>query len=281
MMTVEEKARAYDEALRKIRILQKIIGDATLGNLVLKNEFENIFPELKESEDEKIRKALRERIIRYDPNNEILIKEEGISQKQFLAWLENQNEKTEPIAGFVSEFEKQVSHLIASAINREHEYNKGYVKWAAQSLIEYAKREIEKQEEKQTFWEKCNHCEYFDGYDICLHKKNFGSVTNESKENCGKNNFFIENQGEQKNVWSKEDENVRLRLINYLSGNSHLSKDREDGINWLKSIRPQAQWKPSEEQMKVLRYLDEDIPLNDFDKRVLHVLIEQLNKLKE
>lgn len=280
-MTVEEKARAYDEALRKIRILQKIIGDATLGNLVLKNEFENIFPELKESEDEKIRKALRERIIRYDPNNEILIKEEGISQKQFLAWLENQNEKTEPIAGFVSEFEKQVSHLIASAINREHEYNKGYVKWAAQSLIEYAKREIEKQEEKQTFWEKCNHCEYFDGYDICLHKKNFGSVTNESKENCGKNNFFIENQGEQKNVWSKEDENVRLRLINYLSGNSHLSKDREDGINWLKSIRPQAQWKPSEEQMKVLRYLDEDIPLNDFDKRVLHVLIEQLNKLKE
>lgn len=33
---------------------------------------ESLFPELKELEDERIRKALRERIIRYDPNNEIL-----------------------------------------------------------------------------------------------------------------------------------------------------------------------------------------------------------------
>ena len=53
------------------------------------------FPELAESEDERIRKALRERIIRYDPNNEILIKEEGISQRQFLAWLEKQGEQAE------------------------------------------------------------------------------------------------------------------------------------------------------------------------------------------
>ena len=59
---------------------------------------------------------------------------------------------------------------------------------------------LEKQAEKQAFWEKCNHCEYFDGYDICLHKKNFGSVTNESKENCRKNNFFIEKQVEQKPI---------------------------------------------------------------------------------
>lgn len=59
---------------------------------------------------------------------------------------------------------------------------------------------LEKQSEqnKQNFWEKCNHCEYFDGYDLCLHKKNFGSVTNESKENCKNNKFFIKKQGERK-----------------------------------------------------------------------------------
>ena len=144
-MTTEEKARRYDEAITKAR---NIVNSINVG-LIGKNSFEAVFPELKESEDEKIRKALRERIIRYDPNNEILIKEEGISQRQFIDWIENQNKKTEPIAGFVSEFERQVSHLIASAINREHEYNKGYVKWAAQSLIEYAKREIEKQGEQK------------------------------------------------------------------------------------------------------------------------------------
>ena len=57
-MTQEEKAKAYDEALAHAKLLLKIIGNATLGNLVLKNEFENMFPELRESEDERIRKAI-------------------------------------------------------------------------------------------------------------------------------------------------------------------------------------------------------------------------------
>ena len=85
-LTIEEKARAYDEALiRGSRLWE--CGEIT------KENYEYIFPSLKESEDERIRKALRERIIRYDPNNEILIKECGISQKQFLAWLEKQGDK--------------------------------------------------------------------------------------------------------------------------------------------------------------------------------------------
>lgn len=54
---------------------------------------ENLFPELKENEDERIRKAIRNHIIGYDPNNEILVKEEGISEKQMLAWLEKQRER--------------------------------------------------------------------------------------------------------------------------------------------------------------------------------------------
>lgn len=92
-LSIEQKAQRYDEAIAHAKKLLKTIGNATLGNLVLKNEFERMFPELAESEDDRIRKALRERIIRYDPNNEILIKEEGISQKQFLAWLEKQSEE--------------------------------------------------------------------------------------------------------------------------------------------------------------------------------------------
>ena len=37
-------------------------------------------------------------------------------------------------------------------------------------------------------WEKCKSCEFFDeffdGDDICTHKKNFGSVTEESEKRC-------------------------------------------------------------------------------------------------
>jgi hypothetical protein len=51
-------------------------------------------------------------------------------------------------------------------------------------------------------------------------------------------------------------------------------------IRNIREIKQEYTWKPSEEQMKILRHLDKGTPLNDFDKRVLQVLIEQLNKLK-
>ena len=144
-LSIKEKASRYDEALAHAKLLLKIIGNATLGNLVLKNEFENMFHELRESEDDRTRKD----IVTYLKSD---IANKGYRDKiieSWIDWLEKQGEKTEPIEDFDTEFERQISHLIASAINREHEYNKGYVKWAAQSLIEYAKREIEKQGEQK------------------------------------------------------------------------------------------------------------------------------------
>ena len=142
-LSIEEKAKRYDEAIEKAR---NIVNSINVG-LIGKNSFEAVFPELKESEDEKIRKELLQ--IAKESEDTFYMVMTPSKRKRLIDWLENQNKKAEPIAGFVSEFEKQVSHLIASAINREHEYNKGYVKWAAQSLIEYAKREIEKQGEQK------------------------------------------------------------------------------------------------------------------------------------
>lgn len=104
-LSIEEKAIAYDEAIERLRNAFYNNNSRMCEeyrNAVLKI-IEPIFPELAETEDERIRKVLRERIIRYDPNNEILIKEEGISQKQFIAWLEKQGEKelvTCPICGW-------------------------------------------------------------------------------------------------------------------------------------------------------------------------------------
>lgn len=91
-LSIEQKAKRYDEAIEKAEKWHNapnVDKIPTFGNRII----EDIFPELYESEDERIRKTLRKRIIRYDPNNEILIKEEGISQKQFLAWLEKQGEQ--------------------------------------------------------------------------------------------------------------------------------------------------------------------------------------------
>lgn len=43
---------------------------------------------------------------------------------------------------FSNVFENQVSNLLMSVLNREHEYNEGFVKYVAQSLLGYAKNEL-------------------------------------------------------------------------------------------------------------------------------------------
>lgn len=50
----------------------------------------------------------------------------------------------------------------------------------------------ETKEEPDDFWAKCNKCEFFDGYDICMRRGNFGTVTDSIKSNCEKKNLFEE-----------------------------------------------------------------------------------------
>ena len=39
---------------------------------------------------------------------------------------------------------------------------------------------------------RCIGCEFFDGYDICCHHENFGSITQQSLDNCKKHNLLKE-----------------------------------------------------------------------------------------
>ena len=70
--------------------------------------------------------------------------------------------------------------------------------------------------------------------------------------------------------WSEEDERIRVCLIkdqekaledvrNDKYGHSEIISDLKEmyreRIDWLKSIRPQNRWKPSEGQIKALEYL--------------------------
>ena len=89
-LTIEQKAELYDQAIAHARLLLKIIGNATLGNLVLKNEFENMFPELKKNEDERVRNKLIEFFKGYSPDEEWW---GNITQEDILAWLEKQKDK--------------------------------------------------------------------------------------------------------------------------------------------------------------------------------------------
>lgn len=69
---------------------------------------------------------------------------------------------------------------------------------------------------------------------------------------------YLEKQKEQKPTeWSEEDENAittAIRACRYMTENfENSTKQYEDAIERLKSIRPQPHWKPSEEQMETLK----------------------------
>lgn len=44
------------------------------------------------------------------------------------------------------------------------------------------------------WWEPCTRCVFFDGYDMCLRHKIFGSVTDYTKAYCETHNLFKEVQ---------------------------------------------------------------------------------------
>ena len=162
-MTPEEKAKAYDEALERAKSFQQKFGGDYAGY---------IFPELRESEDERIMNCIR-CLTSLDQAQDV-IADMGFTRQDLLAYLEKhkgldkmivvspevwdnaiadayengkkdgekqkEQKPVEPIE-FSNEFENQVSHLLASVLNGEHEYNEGFVKYVAQSLLGYAKEE--------------------------------------------------------------------------------------------------------------------------------------------
>jgi len=99
----------------------------------------------------------------------------------------------------------------------------------------------------------------------------------------------------QKPDWSKEDEerikqiceDLKCGLENFRSGKNvkglHFEEIINSNINWLKSLNPQPQWKPTEEQMEALNvvckcyYIVHILSNNDYEK--IKSLYSDLKKL--
>ena len=91
---------------------------------------------------------------------------------------------------------------------------------------------------------------------------------------------WLEKQGEQKSSWSEDDEARLETTIKLIEENPYNSKQVVNGIvNWLKSLKPQKHWKPSEEQMEALDKAKNN-PANYYDIRLgLQSLYNDLLKL--
>lgn len=156
-----------------------------------------------------------------------------------------------------TEFKKQVAYLMASSYNREHEYTKGYVEWVAQSLLGYAKNEIEQKPAEWSEEDKTMLC-YMEGHLEYL-KNDKGYSSSEDQIMLKRQLEWLKSLKDRclpqpKQEWSGEDEKHYQGCLNLMK----LSLDTKpypyyNDYLWLKSLKdrvqPQNTWKPTEEQI--------------------------------
>ena len=82
-LSIEQKAKRYDEAIKKAEVLYKTAEPMSGCNVLL----ETVFPELAESENEMVRKAL---INGFNKLDKSAVWYNGITNSQILDWLEKQ-----------------------------------------------------------------------------------------------------------------------------------------------------------------------------------------------
>ena len=100
---------------------------------------------------------------------------------------------------------------------------------------------------------------------------------------------WLEKKGEQKPAWSEEDGNHVKSILStiecckaqFLNSPAVVEAYNAD-IEWLKSLRPQNTWKPSDEQMEALRIAGEiGSANNSWAMGVLKGMYQDLKKLKD
>ena len=127
-LSIEQKAKAYDEAIKKAAALYKASEPMSGCNVIL----ETLFPELAESEDEKIRKALIN-IFATHKDYEMFF---GVSVEDIHAWLERQGEHTIACS---EEQMKVLDEVLNFAANHENTYWNNYIFETLNNLIRQLK----------------------------------------------------------------------------------------------------------------------------------------------
>ena len=260
-MTLEEKANAYDKVANEVREFfeckRKMPSDVT-------QTLEHLFPELKESEDDRIRKALISYFKSHLTSSTEIDKEhwEGMVIKDILAWLEKQGEQKPTIIDFkaknwyVSKVDGKIYDMTYNLEDKskpfdEYEGLNDFERTLADICIGWIGEEIG--------WK-----EYI--------KDNADALLKIAIKKFNANR-----------VWTKEDESYLGRAIDALKNDYPMT------ATWLKSIKErilyQSNWKPSDEQIKAIRlarsFVSDDFGEQPTLSEKLMELEEQLQKLKK
>lgn len=205
-MTTEEKARRYDEALSKAKDVYTYYCD----DREQLRKIESIFPELKQSEDEKIRKSLID-----------MLKNDEKCYLKEIAWLEKQGEQ-KPITDIPS---KEVIFSIWDLGNEWKELTKGCILEKYGTQLDYI----------QKHWHESDYCRQQVKKSPSEIKTVGESLNITTQKECDDYNRIVTNLIMNNNT---EDEKIRKALISVLK--SDFEKDTTiydisvgDIITWL------------------------------------------------
>lgn len=272
---MENYKEKYEEALERARVWKEKSGMPADRQGIL----DDIFPDLKESEDESIRKSLIKSYINQHPSNFPTV--DGFTREQILAWLENQGEHK-----FPSLSEKEIVCLKRTLdfLREEHNSYTGkdftnkiaVLEWLITHPVLVHPSELQQNqgEQKSTEW----HREDEQNLNVCL-----GYIPDEFLRRWLKD---VVHEKYDKPTWSEEDEKRIESVIEHLENSisdtpSSLRPYVRKDIDWLKSLKERYTWKPSESDILLLeRIANGKSNPQDFQAS-LGGLIGQLRKLRK
>lgn len=261
--------KKYKEAFERAKANYE--SSKTMGFIAIADTIMDIFPELRESEDERIRKwLLGEMKIHYDfesPNLNPMV-------EKAIAYLEKQKEIPMPNSTELIEMWDKEEAMLKEKDFRGDEWRLAYNAFmdgfARGTCVKF-----EKQKEQK---------DYHKLYDDIANSEWF------KKAYVGKSLGADDEQKEQKPVeWSEEDKNTYKWVYNLFERSNdkwfecvfagcHPKVKRESVLAWLKSLRPS--WKPSEHQMTILKAVKDYVGVGSgYWGEALGSLIEDLEKL--
>ena len=256
MKTIEEKAEAYKDALERAKNVHKYSSD-----LAEIKRMEYIFPELAESEDEKIRKEIRQLIQGMhdaDPRKE-----------RWLTWLEKQGEQQH--AWSEEDINKPNGGIVMEDFNDGNGFYKVNLAYLNEEQVEQIEELVKrwglqpKEDEDESIVSDL--LDYFDE-DKCL-KHEVNDIVK-----------WLKTIKPQQKGWGENEIKMLDNLITYLDGRKDLLEEiKRTYINFLKSLKQRMGWKPSDKQMKALH--DMNLTGNISYAGQGQTLIELYNDLKK
>lgn len=232
----------YEEKYNKLVNAIKVLQEANPSDIGIRNWVNDNVPELRESEDEKIRKQLlnwfKGTAERIGDDRECF---SGITYKSVIAWLEK---VIIPSHNDIdSSFIEDIKNVVAEAPLLMQSDKKKMIAW------------LEKQGEQTSFYSEQNLSNEVGNYD---HSKVFQSLYNKPTS------------------WSEEDDKLWKSIIDDTVQENQLDNKQ---INWLIYLKQRYTWKPSKGQMEALKNAcDKSWEPDGLDP--LYMLYEDLKKLK-